>query len=503
MAGRLRRLLLDVGMGLVRAAAAGGGGALPPAPEPKVKNKQQSFPSYLTNTRPSDTALPVADRRTATLDLTTYRAGASTRQVIKDFIAVNPDLAAAAFAYARVAITDNYTAIARNVDGTFNRDATALVQQIITRIDTLGNYDDGFSGIWSLRSTSEALIKEVLTTGGMAYELVLDKARLPRCFAPIAVEQITFKPDTKIKGLKPVQKVGGDEIDLDMPTFFYTSLDQTLSEAYSSSPLEPAIQPAIFSLEFMNDLRRIVKRAIHPRLNFKIDEDKFRKFIPPEYLADQAKLTEYMDTVIKDIEDTVAGLSPEDALVFFDTVGVEYLNNGNISLDAEYKALNGIVDAKVATGAKALPSILGHGSGSQNVASSETLLFMKNAAGLQAKLNEIFSKGLTLAVRLFGLDVYVEFRYDPIDLRPDAELEAFKAMKQSRVLEQLSLGFLSDDEAAMLLTGQITPVGFKPLSGTQFFNPPKPDPAGGNPNSTTGPQNKRPATPQQPKGPQK
>jgi hypothetical protein len=425
--------LRGLGSRLVAAAKGGGGGQLPPAPEPKVKPKQQSFPSYLTTTEPSDSPLAVRDRLVANLDIPTLRLGQTTRQVIRDFAAVSPDLSAAISAYLRTAITDSYTVIAYNVDGTFNRDATALAQQIASRMDILGNYDDGFSGIWSLRSCSEALGKELMLYGGMAAELVLDKTRLPRTIAPVHVPSVQFRPDDK--WLKPFQKVGSDEIDLDIPTFFYCALDQDLTQPYADSPLEAAIQPVLFSQDFMNDLRRIVKRAIHPRLGVKIDHDKFKKFIPADVLTTEDGLKIYMDKMVSGLE--------------------------------------GKINAKVATGAKALPSILGHGSGSQNVASSETLLFMKNAEGLQAKLNEIYSKGLTLAVRLFGLDVYVEFKYAPIDLRPDAELEAFKAMKQSRVLEQLSLGFLSDDEAAMLLTGQITPVGFKPLSGTQFFNPPQ------------------------------
>jgi hypothetical protein len=36
------------------------------------------------------------------------------------------------------------------------------------------------------------------------------------------------------------------------------------------------------------------------------------------------------------------------------------------------------------------------------------------------------------------------------------------------VLEQLSLGMISDDEACLQLTGRLAPVGMKPLSGTMF-----------------------------------
>lgn len=168
----------------------------------------------------------------------------------------------------------------------------------------------------------------------------------------------------------------------------------------------------------------------------------------------------------------------------------------------------------MASAGKTLPSILGHGGGTQNVASAEAMLFMKSCAGaVQEKLNDLYSRALTLALRLFGLDVYVEFKYAPIDLRPENELEAFRAMKQSRVLELLSLGFYPDDEASILLTGNITPAGFKPLSGTNFRSPgAAAADVEGNPYSTTGAQGNKqgannqalkPDTPTKPKSERK
>ena len=490
---------------------------LPPPPIPKVKNKQQSFPSYIKTTQQTDSLLPVVERNTAGLDITTYRAGASTQQVIHDLASVSPDLAAAVNAYLRTAISEKYTAVARNTDGTFNRDATQLLQQILTRFNVLGNYDDGFSGVGSIRSVAESLGKELMYYGACSLELVLDKTRLPRTLAPVSVPQIFFYPDGQ--WLRPIQRIGGEQIDLDIPTFFYVSLDQDLLAAYPSSPLEPALQPVLFSADFMNDLRRVVKRAIHPRMNVTIDEEKFRKNIPAEAKHSEQKLREYMDSLISQIQDKVNGLNPEDALVFFDSIGVAYMNNGNVSLDSEYKTLSTIMDAKLATGAKALPSILGHGSGSQNIASTETMLFMKNADGaVRVKLNEIFSKALTLALRLFGQDVYVEFAFASIELRPETELESFYSMRQSRILEQLSFGFITDDEAAILLTGNVTPDGYTPLQGTQFMQPMtgtgRPDAGaagGGTGNGYTnqstggagggGPTDRKPATPTGVKGP--
>jgi hypothetical protein len=421
-----------------------------------------ALPSFLTTAKPNpDSALQRKDRNLASTNIESYRAGSDTRVVLRDFIAASPDLSAAVSAYLRAAITDTYTAYAKNMDGTFNPEATALLQQILVRFDVLGNYQDGFSGIGSMRSNSEQLGKEVLTYGAMALELVLDKARLPWKLQPVSTVNIEFTTD----GVEriPRQRLAGELTDLDIATFFYTSLDQDLTQPYASSPLEAAIQPVLFSVEFMNDLRRIVKRAIHPRVDVEIDEEKFKENLPADAQHDADKMRDYMNTFLAALQAQINGLKPEDALVHFNSVGIDLLNNGNTSLSDEYKTLGGMVDAKVSTGARAMPSILGHGSGSQNVASSETLLFMKNAAGIvQQKLNEIYSRALTLAVRLFGYDVFVEFRYADIDLRPESELEAFRTMRQSRIFELLNFGFMTDEQAAIELTGQLPPPGFKP-----------------------------------------
>lgn len=461
--GADREILVTLGVAEQMSAAS----QLPDVPPPKVKPGGRSHPSFLTTTKPADTKLPKADRRLSTTDVTAMRSGATTPDVIRDFLAASPDLSAAAFAYLRVGITNGYTAVAVNPDGSFNPEATALTQQIIQRMDMLPDYSTGFAGTWSLRSVSESMGKDILTYGALAAELVLDKARLPARIQPISTKNVKFYPDKGL--LKPVQMVGSEEIDLDYPTFFYCALDQDLLDAYPSSMMEPAIKAVIFAEDFIADLQRVAKRAVHPRLYIKLVEESIRKYMPPEAQHDATKLQEYLNGVMTQVSDTVNGLAPEDALVLYDSIEADYLNNGNVSLGDEWATLQDLINAKLSTGAKTMPAILGHGVGSQNVASAEALLFMKNAAGaITGKLNEIYSRLFTLAVRLFGHDVVVRFEYTPIDLRPDSELEAFKGQKQSRVLELLSLGFYSDEEAALHLTGKLPPTGFKTLSGTMF-----------------------------------
>lgn len=452
---------------------------LPADPPPKVKRGQLILPSFMRTSKPNpDSALVRDDQRLYNTDLTTLRQGTSTFDTIRKFVKNSPDLSAAVTSYIRTAIPSTWTAVAKNMDGTFNPDATSALAQVITRMNILNDYTLGYDDSLSLRSLSEAWSKEIIQYGGMAGELVLNKALLPDKFQPVSVSQIQLFPSSDGKRVIPHQKIAGEDIVLDQPTFFMVSLDQDVLTPYSDSPIESSIQGVLFSLDFMNDIRKIVKRAIHPRMIVSIDEEKFRKTIPPEYLHDPDKLSTHMNGVIANLQSMIDGLEPEDALVVFDTIGIEVVDHGNTNLSNEYTVLQGLADAKLRSGAKAMPTVVGQASGTSNVASSEVLMFMKFVEGtVWSKLNEMLSKMFTLAVRLLGHDVFVEFSWADIDLRPKSELESFAALKQSRVLELLSLGLLGDEEASIMLTGHLPPPGFKPLSGTLFFQQ-KATPAG-------------------------
>lgn len=475
--------------------------ALPPIIEPKVPNKPQAQPSFAkrAKTASSDQRLTATDRRTANIDLLTLRNGTDTKATIHDLAAVSPDLSASVWAYQRMVVTRDFTAVARNQDGTANPEGTAALQQVLARLNYLTDYTDGFSAVSSIHAVAESLCKELRLYGSCALELVLDKARLPNRLVPISTTQISFYEDNT-GYTYPVQQGNDGEIPLDIPTFLYEAIDQDLLQAYSDSPMEAALQAVLADTEFQNDVRRVIKRALHPRLDASIDFEKFRDSMPVEVAGDPNEAARYQQEFIGGVQETVNGLEPDDALVHFDSVKFDYLNNGNVTLNKEYEVIQGINNAKMATGAKAPPAVLGHGAGSQNVASTESALFARYCEGVQNKINSIISRALTLAVRLLGFDVYVVFEFDRVDLRPDSELEAFRAMKQSRVLELLSIGLLSDEEAAIRLTGELPPAGAPKLSGTFF----KVGVAAANsaPLSNTGAlqQDLTPDTPQKPKG---
>lgn len=430
-----------------------------------------ALPTYLKSASPAkDAFLPQTDLRLAVTDFEDLRTNysATTSSIIRQFAKASPDLSASIFAAIRMGISMNYTALARNLDGTLNEEGTRLVQQLCRRFDFLGPTDGGYNAYPSLRSTAESLGREIFMLGGMGLEVVLNKARLPEGLQPLSIQTIKWKYNGRRK--VPYQILGGEEISLDVPTFFYVALDQDLTEPYAESPVQSAISPIMASQTFGQDLRRVFRRAVHPRILAEINEESWRKMIPSHILQDPVALDTFMAATINGIKTILDGLNPEDALVNFDTLKLSYLTGGANSQSEEYKTYAGMLNGKMSSGAKSMPVVLGHdAAGSTNIASTQSMLFVKGVEGaVQGKMNEMFSRALTLCVRLFGIDAIVEFRYDDIDLRPPLEVESFKAMKQSRILEQVSIGWTTDAEGSLILTGSLPPLGAPVLSGTFF-----------------------------------
>jgi len=470
---------------------------LTPPPLPKAPNTPISFPGYRKQVTASSAALRESDRGISTLDrLVSARSLSSTKQIVRQLYHVSPELSSAITTMLRVGIPERYTVVARNLDGQIDPAATGVAHELLRRLTYLGAVDGSFGTQQTLQSLSEQLALELLIEGSACLEVALDKARIPASLNPIASSQLKVYEEEN--SFRLVQVIGGQEIDLDIPTVIYISLDQDLLSAYSSSYLEAAIPPVLADIDFNNDTRRALKRAVLPRLTATIDGEKVKKLTPPEILSDAAKFNDYKAALIAEVETVLNGLSPEDALVSYDSITYNYIDGGKDPA-AIIERIQGVLNSKLASGAKTLPVVLGHG-GTSNSSSTEAVLYLKSANIIRVKLNEIYSRALTIAVRILGNDTYVEFTYAPIDLRPEAELEAFRSMEQSRVLELLSLGMITDEEACVRLTGNLPPAGYKPLTGTMFKTATSENK---NPTSNTSAidQSLTPKTPKEPKGP--
>lgn len=472
---------------------------LTPPPMPKAPKGAQTVPGYRKQATPAATAILKQNTATATLDrVAELRNSTSDYGTIRAITKYSPELGSSTSLTIRTVITDRYTLVGRTLDGQVDRAATEMAHELLRRMTFLGAADGSFGAQRSLTSLSETLVLELMHTGALGLEVALDKARVPSNFNAVSVNSLVFYDEDN--AFRITQKVGGVEIDLDIPTFIYVSMDQVTTEAYPTSPMTSAIQAVVSDLDFNNDMRKALKRAVLPRLNSIIDSEKFKKNTPPEILADPEAYVKYQNEAIAAVQSVLNGMNPEDALVSFDYVAHSYIEGGH-DPSKVIERVQAVLNAKLVAGSRSLPVTLGFATTS-GASSAESLLFLKQCDGYRKKLNEAYSRAFTVAIRLMGIDGYVEFEYEAPNLKPSDELEAFRAMKQSRILQLLSLGFISDDQAGIELTGNLPPAGAPKLSGTMFMDAKaagetNPNPASNTSNATD--KSLSPTTPTKPK----
>jgi hypothetical protein len=103
-----------------------------------------------------------------------------------------------------------------------------------------------------------------------------------------------------------------------------------------------------------------------------------------------------------------------------------------------------------------MATTLGRGEAGVNTASVEAALFAKNAEALNTPISELWEQIFTFILRLTGSTSRVVVKFRPVELRPATELEAQLVLRQARLLKDLSLGVIDDDEYHLEMFGRIT-----------------------------------------------
>lgn len=347
---------------------------------------------------------------------------------------------------------------------------TQAATSIAASTDTLYDYTLGYSDKQGINGALETMLKEVVQTGAASAELVLNKWRLPEKILPVPVTSLQWK--TKKDGRYPEQlpSEGGDAIPLDIPTFFYAATHQQSDSVFARSPMEAALQTVFVFGEFIEDVYRILRKSGHSRMVVTLIQEEINKGIPQTIMDDPEKVQAYLEQVRGQVETIISGLEPDEALVTFDSAKVEILRTAGEK--ADYTALMDNFSGMLATSLKSMPSTLGlRISGSQSLSNTESLIFLKMVTAIQAPVEVIMSRIFTLSTRLLtGTDGYVKFKFNPVDIRPESELSAHRSVDTQNILRKLSLGFITDEEAAHLLGTGPRPAGAPPLSGTMFMD---------------------------------
>ena len=113
-------------------------------PLPMIKPGLRTKAVYVTKSNRGGEVISKDDMELANTDILTFRED-KTPEMLRKLAVASPSISSSVDAYIRTAITESYTLVAYNMDGSFNVEATTSLQQIVKRMDVLKNYDEGFN----------------------------------------------------------------------------------------------------------------------------------------------------------------------------------------------------------------------------------------------------------------------------------------------------------------------------------------------------------------------
>lgn len=352
----------------------------------------------------------------------------------------------------------------------FDLVATNAATSVLLATDTLYDYTQGYADKQSVDGLVETLLKEVIQTGAASMELVLNRFRLPERMLTVPVTSLKWI-STEAGTVYPEQQSqsGGHNVNLNIPTFFYASMHQQSSSIFPRSPMESALQMIFVFTEFLEDLTRVLRKSGHSRMVIKVVQESVKQMATPDIQSDAEKMRVFFESVRSDIERVISSLEPEDALIMYDSAEASVLPTAGEK--ADYSALLSTLGSMMAASLKSMSSVLGLSQGSQNLATTEAMVYLKLVRSIQVPVETVLSRAITLAVRLLtGTDSYCKFEFKDINIRPPSELSAHQSVIFQQELRKLSLGLYTDDEFAHKVGSGPRAPGAPVLSGTMFMD---------------------------------
>ena len=418
----------------------------------------------------TDQVLTVPTYRDHLEDIFSERQNRNSQQLIKKLFRQDPDLSATVNAYLTVANTEPRFFV-RDLEGKIDRKGHKLLDQVLTALTVRRDYSTRFRFNPTLRTIAENMRFMLLMRGGIATEAIFDKQLVLSQLRHVDMATVEWKekaPGEYVPEQVPANS--SERIDLNQANLFVAFYRRDPTTIYTHSPFVAAINTIAARQQVINDLYRIMQKTGYPRIEAKITEEVLRKNAPADAQADDGQMREWMRARLQEISTQLNRLRPDQAFVHFDSVEVSTMNKEGPKQSMDVTAVIDVLNAQNQAALKTMASVIGRGESGVNTASTEARIFSMNAEELNRPVEENWEQILTFALRMLGYPGYVEVKFDPVELRPWTELEPHRITKQQRLLEQLSLGLISDDEWHVEIHGRIRPDWAPELSGTGFMD---------------------------------
>lgn len=401
-------------------------------------------------------------------DIFSSRASDNSNTLLETLFDHDPDISAAVNAYLTVANTQPVIVV-RDQNGEIDREAIKTVHDLVNALCDRWDYSQKFQLKPDMSAISEMMRHAILLRGALGTELVVDKMMLPSQIRIVDMGSIVWTEKTP-GSYKPEQVVAGQNANtsLDIPSFFVSFYRRNPNRIYSYSPFVSAINTVAARQQVINDLYRIMQITGFPRVELTVMEEILIKNAPADVRKDSSQLSTWINARLQEAANTFGNLRADHVYAHTDAITPSIMNDRKAGVELNINEVITVLNAQNQAALKVMATIIGRGEKGANTASVEARIFAMNADELNQPVAEMWSNLLTFALRLTGNPGRVEVEFAKAELRPETELEPQLTLKQARLLEQLSLGLITDDEYHLWMNRRVRPDSAPELSGTGF-----------------------------------
>ena len=229
--------------------------------------------------------------------------------------------------------------------------------------------------------------------------------------------------------------------------FIWQPIDCDAGEITGNNPLRPGLRTTFTKIEFLENLRKVLKNQAWPKVKVVLDEQATINLAPPEVKQDPKKLIAWVNDYLSKVEAQLTGIEPDQNIIVYDTIKeISFLES---SKNFDPTPIAKLIDSELISSFKAPPSTIGKGGSTrtgEGLASAELVIFRRSIKALRKAPEITYSRAFTLAMRLSGLQGYAKFRFVDFNLRPAEEIAQFDSIRQENTINAWLVGSISSEE---------------------------------------------------------
>lgn len=379
-------------------------------------------------------------------------------ELLELLISTHPDVSFALYNYLRMGDTP-LTLTAKKPNGDADKRGQKLLDELKEMLNT-PLPSPGYQHGRSLDKLDTIQRMMIMVRGACAGEVVLNE----RCtdvvdIVPVDPSTIWFRREADGRLVpwqyvrNPMPRVGeewfGSYKRIDTPTFIYEEFDPMVDDPYGRTPMLPVLQVVFFHMQVLEDLKAVVHNQGYPRLDVSVLEEILIKNMPANIKNNAAAQADWLKNRLEEFEQHFSSLNPDDALIHWDSVKVDYLKTGGSGPMIDVKKLIDIIDTQMATGLKTLLTMLSRHQGStESYSAIDTKIYIKNVESARSVTKRFWQRAFSLCARVRGAQMQVEVDYLPIDLRSENEVEKDRKAKLDNYAEAERQKYITPQEAA-------------------------------------------------------